>query len=175
MAKMFSPDHIDVGDGHGLCWLHSNRYNVEIWQPIWDVGHKEDFVTNITVTVRSDENRLQEFHYEDKPPKLYLLEECKLKCAEYDGLPSAFHKYKQGISKRDMKNFKRDDDRSSNANLFFVDSHYDFSRAEWYSGGSIFIISWYKTRIQASKEFLIGFGIKTIHTQNTIFQFWTID
>ena len=135
----------------------------------------EDFVTNITVTVRSDENRLQEFHYEDKPPKLYLLEECKLKCAEYDGLPSAFHKYEQVISKRDRKNFKRDDDRSSNANLFFVDSHYDFSRAEWYSGGSIFIISWYKTRIQASKEFLIGFGIKTIHTQNTIFQFWTID
>ena len=92
-------------------------------------------------SLNSDENRLQEFHYEDKPPKLYLFEECKLKCAEYNGLPSAFHKYEQVISKREMKILNRGGDRSSNANLFFVDSHYDFSRAEWYSGELIFIIS----------------------------------
>ena len=122
-------------------------------------------------SLNTDANRLQEFHYEDKPPKLYLYEECKLKCAEYDGLPSAFHKYEQVISKREMKILNRGDDRSSNANLFFVDSHYDFSQGEWYSGGSIFNISCSITRIQASKDFLIGFGIKTIHTPNTIFQF----
>ena len=32
-------------------------------------------------------NRLEEFHNENKPPKLYLYEECKLKCSEYNGLP----------------------------------------------------------------------------------------
>ena len=162
---------------HGLCWLQR-----------WDFGNQFETLATKRISsptslspfaqqcwVNTDANRLQEFHYEDKPPKLYLYEECKLKCAEYDGLPSAFHKYEQVISKREMKILNRGDDRSSNAKLFFVDSHYDFSRAEWYSGGLIFIISCYKTRIQASKDFLIGFGIKTIHTPNTIFQFWTID
>ena len=32
-------------------------------------------------------NRLEEFHNNNKTPKLYLYEECKLKCSEYNGLP----------------------------------------------------------------------------------------
>ena len=32
-------------------------------------------------------NRFEEFHNENKPPKLYLYEECKMKCSEYSGLP----------------------------------------------------------------------------------------
>ena len=88
---------------------------------------------------------------------LFLYEECKLKCSEYDGLPlvwdnlhpekglfaliiwvqvmnstivrrffhpkKAFHKYEQVVSGHEM-----------NERPFFVDSHYDFVRAQWYSG-----------------------------------------
>ena len=86
-------------------------------------------------SLNSDVNRSQEIYNEPKRPKLYLYEECKSKCSEYNGLPSAFHKYEQVISRREMKILNRGD-VSSSGNLFFVDSDYDYARARWYSGGS---------------------------------------
>ena len=59
----------------------------------------------------------------------------------------------------------------SNGKLFFVDTHYDFSRAQWYSGEPIDNEPYYKIYIQGLKEFLIHFGVKRIPTQNIIFQF----
>ena len=93
----------------------------------------------------------------DKYSNLYLYEECNMKCSEYNGLPfvwdnlhlwtraffsyhiassyeiydsqavfhpmKAFHKYEQVVSGHEM-----------NERPFFVDSHYDFVRAQWYSG-----------------------------------------
>ena len=81
-------------------------------------------------------NRLQENYNESHPPKLYNYEECKLKCSEYNGLPSAFHKYQQVISQLEKENFYRGD-VSDSGKLFFVDSNYDFSRSQWYSGRPI--------------------------------------
>ena len=81
-------------------------------------------------------NRLQENYNEYRSPKLYNYEECKLKCSEYNGLPSAFHKYEQVISQQETEIFHRGD-VSASGKLFFIDSHYDFSRSQWYSGRPI--------------------------------------